>query len=359
MAGVPLAATTYYYADKGAILLAASDQLLDRVTKDVTGRPGLAARPLANRIILALAAKPALFCAWAELMLYSARGSEGYRIGTQWYSALDQMVAGSILECPEIDRPHLALSVVDIVVGVLFATVSQDPGAKATEQVLNERADPRTLWKPADISVKAARNARRTTRKSTETRCRILNGAIELLYEDGPGAVTYRAVAERSGVARGTPFYQYNTASELLSEAQRHLFQESKARYRNAVQPSQKPAESTDQLIERTASIFWREATQHKGSSISSYSLWIESAREPALRPMIWNAIEDQLLAWRKVLSTLAGNIRPIDPLLAQGLFVGKLIRVLSTGSREPDRSVAELAFRRDLSAIIQGTFWI
>ena len=355
---MPLAATTYYYADKQAILLAASNHLLSQVQEAAVGQPALDARQLTTKIVIELASRhAALFCAWAELMLYSARGSGEFGMGTQWYRVLDKTITDHLAECS--DRAHMATSAIDIAVGLLFVAVSQDLGKDVLERVLCEGDDPLSLWKPAAVTARSDVTTRRATKKSIDTRNRIMGAATQILFEDGPGAVTYRAVAERAELARGTPFYQYNTVSQLLSEAQCHLFNASKERYRKAAQQVSSQAATLNQLVERTSSIFWQEVTEQRGSSIASYSLWIEAARDETLRSMVWNAIEDQLIAWRRVLSNLETEVRPVDPLLAQALFVGKLIRVVATGSKASDRAIVDMQFRRDLALISEGSFWL
>lgn len=363
-ANVSLAATTYHYADKHDIIVSASLRLMRKFRTFVTrtnvstlhsGSISGPFRAALSSFLCALSEdRYLLFNCWAELMLYSARQPNGAHIGRAWYKMLDSLAEESagINALVQCSRIH---GLLDLLVGLTFVSTSQNLDACRIRAVLRDGDDPLSAWKPKEATGRFKLKDSRATRKSAETRAKILTAAIELLAEDGPGAVTYRAVAGKAGVAQGTPFYQFRTVSGLLSEAQRQLFEDSKDRYRAAADRSVASDTSIAHLVARTSSVFWREVTDHAGKSASSYSLWLQAARDEQVRLMVWNAIEDQLTAWKKVLEHLNPEIRPIDPLLAQALFVGKLIRVIAVDSVEFDKTQIQAEFDRDIRAIVNS----
>ena len=63
---------------------------------------------------------------------------------------------------------------------------------------------------------------RRPQARGERTRTAILDAVLDLVAREGPGAVTYRAVAERAGVANGVMTYHFPTRRRLLGAAYRH-----------------------------------------------------------------------------------------------------------------------------------------
>lgn len=51
------------------------------------------------------------------------------------------------------------------------------------------------------------------------TRARLLEAAVQLIVEEGWGAVTTRKMAERAGVRPGVVHYHFDTVADLLAEA--------------------------------------------------------------------------------------------------------------------------------------------
>jgi AcrR family transcriptional regulator len=225
--------------------------------------------------------------------------------------------------------------------------------------VLEDGADPLVVWRPAGGAPDEAAQPEPAGRKAAATRERILTAAIDLLTEQGPGGVGYRTVAECAGLTITAPAYYFRTIGDLLAAAQTRLFAASKARYRQGVSGADYSAIDLAGLIDLTAVIFLREATEYGAANVAGFSLWLEAARHPALRPTVWSAVEDQSRAWSRLLSRLSPSPRPIDGLLLQCLFLGKLVRITATGAETPDLAAVRGAFARDIAAIIEDRFWL
>jgi AcrR family transcriptional regulator len=178
------------------------------------------------------------------------------------------------------------------------------------------------------------------------------------LIVEGPGAVNFRQIAKRAGLTPAAATYHFKTVDDLLQVAQKQLFAESKDRYRAGVSGGGQRHGDMDQLVDLTAVVFQREATEQGRRSLATFAIWLEAARRPELRPMVWRAIADQSFAWQRLLDPLSIAPLPTCGLLAQAVFVGKLVRILSTGALTADLAKVRREFAEDLSALADGTFW-
>jgi hypothetical protein len=73
---------------------------------------------------------------------------------------------------------------------------------------------------------------------------------------------------------------------------------------------------------------------------------------------MVWSAIVDQHLAWQRVLSRVMPRQRPIDALVAQAAYIGKIVRVLATGSTTDDLAWVRGEFAYDLAVLSRDRCW-
>jgi AcrR family transcriptional regulator len=367
-AGVSLAATTYYFDTRFDILAAASKLILDGYAATLQGvalrmresaaQPD-AFRRLAVRLVRSAAVRDHTRTkCWAEILLDARRHPESMALAHQWFAELDTIWLEMAAASHARDLAATARSGIDHVVGLLFITLALGLGESQIDAVLEEGRDPIACWQvsgeiPESLSVVTGRS-----RKAAETRERILSSTVELLVSDGPAAITYRAVALRAGLTAAGPFYHFPTLSGLLAAAQQRIFAASKERYREVVGTERDRLFTTERLVDRTAAVLLREATAFAGHNLATYAIWIGTDREPRLRPVIWNIIKDQHLAWQHVLGRLMPQQRPLDAVLAQALFVGKLVRLLATGSRLEDLALIRDEFSRDLGGLVKGEFW-
>lgn len=367
-AGVPLAATTYYYATKFDLLAEASNAILRgyveafaRAAGRYRSSPptprafgGFVARLVRN----AAGRHRAGTIAWAEILLDAVRHSESLVLSRKWNHAIDGLWR-DIADATGIDEPcAVARSGIDTTIGLLLMTVALELSEEQVDAVLLEGADPLEAWRtdPA-IAPSTARDS--TGRKAAETRRRILDSAIEIMISDGPAAMTYRLIAARSGLTPAAPAYHFGTISDLLRAAQVSLFEDSKARYRAAVIGIDLHQVDLERLADVTAVVLQREATESGRRNLATYAIWLEAARRPELRPLVWSAIEDQYRAWRRLLAQINPRTCPIDALIVQALFVGKLVRILSTGSRTEDLASVRREIAHDLNTLLSGAFWL
>lgn len=364
-AGLSLAATTYYYAAKSDIVGAASDRLLAnyvesfrRFAERNRGRTDMTFRDFVLRLLgNAAAGNRAATLAWCEIILDAARHADTQALARSWFGNLAAIWTG-IAEMLGADAPAgTARSAIDVLLGLLFVTLPLGLSPAEAMAVLAGGADPESAWLGDQEQLAAEREPR--TRKFEATRARIVAAAAALITAEGSDAVTYRAVAARAGLTPAAPTYQFPTVTALVAAAQAQVFEQAKQRYRQVVAGIGHARLDLDRVIDLTTAVFLREVTQFGANSLATFPIRLQAARDPELRPIVAAMVADQHRAWRRLLAPLADGQRPIDALLAQSLFAGKLIRILATGVDTLDLASVRGEFAADLRAICEGRYWI
>jgi DNA-binding transcriptional regulator YbjK len=368
--GISLAATTYHYKTKSDIIAAASAQLLasyvDTFNKSADRYRGQAQLTFREFVIKVVANATGRHrrgtLAWCEIILDGARREDTRALARTWFIRLLE-VWRQIAQILGADEPELAArSAIDVVIGLLLMVVPLGLKESQVIAVLGDGADPSEVWKPrgADDSTPllAEEDPTRKLRKAHITRERILSAAIDLLVAEGAAGVTHRAVARHAGVVPTAAMYYYPSIESLLQAAQVRLFANSKCRYRLVMSGVDPGNMDVERLSDLTATVFVREATEFGRVSLADYPVRLEAARHPSLRPTVWSVVVDQQRAWSRLLRPLTARDRPLDALLMQSLFVGKLVRILAIGATTLDLSAMRGEFHQDLQAIAHGHHW-
>lgn len=365
-AGVSLAATTYHYAGKAQIIRAATaatfdsyDDSFDRALARF--RAGTATRASFHAYFSALMRNTAgrsrerAIC-WGEIMLYAApdpvllAGRQAWL--TKTLVTWEQMIAACGYDHPR----QRAIVAVDVLIGLLLLVVGLGLSDRDTEKVVSGAVGIEAI-RPSTPPRRAPPLATRDGAKAAATRARVLEATIDILTRDGAGAVTRAAVGARAGLTKAAPFYHYPSIADLLADAQQTLFQRAKERYRQGLADAAGSDTDYERLVDRTAAVFLREATEFASESVASYSIWLRADRQPSVREMVWDATCDQVRSWRNVLGRWGTAPVPVNPLLAQALFMGKLVRIVASGSRRDDLSQARQEFDFGLRHVTAETW--
>jgi AcrR family transcriptional regulator len=370
-AGVSLSATTYYFNTKHDIVAEASEITLRGYTdsfEDAGARiraeraHSNTLRQFVRRLIRNTAHRDRTQAiAWAEIILDAHRHPQSLELARHWFAALGPLWGEIARAARSKDAGIVGHSAIDVVIGLMFMTVGLGLNEQQVDAALEGNGQPLDLWglcttkgPPPQAPVTPL------TPKSADTRERILTATVDLLISAGVSAVTYRNIAAKAQLTPAAPFYHFPTVSSLLSAAQERLFEESKQRYRDGLSDRERKRPlSLEQLIDRTATVFQREVTQFGGKNLATYAIWLEAARNPELRPMVASAIVDQHLAWQRVLSRVIPSPRPVDALVAQAAYIGKILRILTTGSTMDDLSKERGEFAYELTALSRGRYWL
>ena len=70
--------------------------------------------------------------------------------------------------------------------------------------------------------------------RSTETRTRLLDAAIECLYEHGYARTTTVEICARAGLSRGAQLHHFPTKADLVTTAVEHLFEQRYREFKDA-----------------------------------------------------------------------------------------------------------------------------
>jgi len=363
-AQVSLAATTYYYQTKNDIITDASHELLDQYVRAfrrfeeryAASSGGLSFRDFALKLVAnALGRHRAVTLAWCEITLNAAHEPELQALTRSWYRALVGIWQNIARLLGEDDVERAARSAIDVVVGFLFLLVPL--GLSATDArrlLLNGSA----AFAPDAALMGGPPPPGRTSKKAEATRERILRAAVEILMSGPKEPLTFRTVAERSGLTIPAPTYHFSSMSTLLNAAQMRLFAEAKTRYRLARGSIDYEAVDVDRAIDLTATVFLREATEYRDLSLAAYPVYIQSSREPRLRPGLWSINAEQWQGWSRLMHSLHRSSTPFDAWVMAALFTGKLIRVITTGATADELAATRDEFAYDLRTLVAGRHW-
>ncbi len=142
-----------------------------------------------------------------------------------------------------------------------------------------------------------------THRTPTETprgaarRDAILRAAIELVGEEGPDALTHRAVAERAGVAVSATTYWFSSKEEIFREAVALAAGEEVERFERLVLDlAPRHVAAADWAREVSAALA-ADVQGDPARPIALYEFLLEAARQPALREEVarWEAAQLRL----------------------------------------------------------------
>lgn len=362
-AGISLSATTYHYATKADMLADASRDLLAGYLtafrrsalkqKEGTGRD-LSPQAFMTRLLVNAAGlhrRESL--AWCEIILDAAKSPEGHQLARHWFEELHRAWSDLFRAFgADSDEADVQTSI-DTVIGLMFIVLplNLSPG-----QVADIRSDawPEALEALSAIMSQPANADRPLGKKAQATRSRIVEGAIRILKQSGVAGVSYRAVAEESGVALTAPAYYFGSIETLIRVAEAELFQEAKVRYRQMLSEANLAQPSAETLADLTAAILVREATETRRASIAHYSVWLAATRSEALRPAVAAAVVDQIHAWERRVAHL-GTVRSGDSTFLQALFLGQHIRCLACGAPLEIMSKIRASFLKAMSQMFRS----
>jgi DNA-binding transcriptional regulator YbjK len=154
--------------------------------------------------------------------------------------------------------------------------------------------------------------------RSRRRRDLLLRATIELLGELGAKSVTHRAVALRAGLPLASTTYYFESVEQLVEEALKVHVAERVAELQALALTLAAPGANAqdvarrlaDALVERPAPIL-----------VAQYQMYLEAARNPALRP----AVAEALAAFEHLAAVMLGALGARDPEEAAGAFVALL----------------------------------
>jgi DNA-binding transcriptional regulator YbjK len=177
----------------------------------------------------------------------------------------------------------------------------------------------------------------------------ILRAAVELIGEQGPGALTHRAVAERAGVSLSATTYWFSSKEEIFREAVAFAAGEEVDRLERLVLDlATRRLEPKEWARELSAALL-SDATRDPAQPVAMFEFVLEASREPALR--------DEVARWETAHLRLAeAGLRAVgtaDPktdahivvAVVSGLMLGLLASPEPAFEREVVRPTLERLF--------------
>lgn len=292
--------------------------------------------------------------AWAEIVLEAARRPESVVLAREWDSELQRLWTGLAVATGHDASPVAVRSETDLLMGLLFLCLALRIDENSLAGTL-EGVIPENMIASSAPSLNTPKREK-TSPKAFETKARIVAAVIDILKDHGTAAISFRAIAERADLSLAAPSYYFSSIADLLSHSQITLTERSKDRYRQVMNIADRGSLSPTQLIDLTTTIFVREATESGADNLAFFANWLEAARRTELRPVIQSFVESQIAAWQRVLprhKNAPSSKR--SGLLAMSLFLGKLLRIISTGSTTTDLARSREEFLYALQAITNG----
>lgn len=160
----------------------------------------------------------------------------------------------------------------------------------------------------------------------------ILEAALRIIGAEGPGALTHRRVAAEAGLPLAATTYWFRSKDEILHEAYHLAAERDLARVRELAAACEDLA--PEEVGPALADLLAGELREHRAALVTSYALWLESARRPDLRP-IEQAWEE---GYVEILAGVLANAGAPEPADAARLLVAAIdgLMLAELGRDEP-----------------------
>ncbi len=352
-AQVSLAATTRHYSGKIDILAEASRLLLSEYLdsfKSLQTRlrqnPETSIETLDDLVVQvtvnALCRERDRSLAWWEIMLFSGRSPEGQALARDWFVKLDAIWSSLAEELVQHPDPQQIRISIEWALGMIFLLHPLELGRDAVESLFADMDIHRYLDHATTDDIDAGND---DTRKA-KMRAQLVETGVRILIDQGPDALSYRAVADRAGMVRSGPSYYFASVNALMEAAQLSLFARAKQRYRTGFQNQMHRCGTASELARLTGMIFLSEASDFQMENVAYFSVWIAAARSPGLRGFVQHILLDQSAGWtRRIREIHEGDAPSGLALKLQSIYAGKLARALAVGATRMDPDVISSDF--------------
>ncbi|WP_162256417.1 TetR/AcrR family transcriptional regulator [Sphingomonas sp. Root710] len=359
VAGVSVAATTYYYSSKFALIADAQARLLDAYVnafvrareRHRAGEPVVANLPALVIKLLKNAAgrHGSETLAWSEIMLDCTRDERGHALAKEWFSRMENIWSELLTEFGTPDAAALVNPAIDTVVGLLFITLPLQLSEEQIALVLEEGQPLSSVCGHLRNDIEARQSANVEPGKSGDARARIVDAAVRLLESGDAQAVTYGAVARRAGLTNAAPAYHFARIDELSDLAQSELLRRMKERYEAMLIAAAGADVPAGDLL---ATIHVRSVLEDGTANMAGHQAWLSAVRRSSLRA----AVADIVLAFEADFAALLGTpdtSRATILIMAQ--FVGRGLRIQATGKPTVHMACARQEFERTIGAALRG----
>ena len=179
-----------------------------------------------------------------------------------------------------------------------------------------------------------------------ESRAAALDAARRLLIEQGPQAVTLKAVAAESGQTHANLLHHFGSAAELQSELARSMAEQVTAHIGEAVELARRGEADAREIVDRTFDAFGREGA-------GALAAWmILNGNRDALNPILESirSLVDQLASGHEGHHVPEGTLWLVLAALGDALLGAPIAEALGL-PRDTSRELAAGSLRAQIAA--------
>jgi TetR/AcrR family transcriptional regulator, regulator of biofilm formation and stress response len=164
--------------------------------------------------------------------------------------------------------------------------------------------------------------------RGTARREALLEAALRIVAEEGPGALTHRHVAEVAGLPLASTTYWFSAKEELMAGALELAAQRDLAAMGKRARPPF-PAGPLEAAVAVLCGPLEEGPRGRRGHLLAEYSLWLEAARQPELREITrrWASAYQETVAALLAQAGSRSSARDAELLVAaaDGLTIDRL----------------------------------
>jgi DNA-binding transcriptional regulator YbjK len=175
----------------------------------------------------------------------------------------------------------------------------------------------------------------------------ILRAAIQLVGEEGPDALTHRAVAERAGVAVSATTYWFASKEEIFREAVALAAGEEVERFERLVLDLAPRDVAPADWAREVAAALAADVQADPARPIALYEFLLEAAREPALRDDVARWEQAQLRLAEAGLRAAGSDDPETDAHVVVATVTGLILGQLTTPRNDFERTILRPALER------------
>jgi len=175
----------------------------------------------------------------------------------------------------------------------------------------------------------------------------ILRAAIELVGEEGPDALTHRAVAERAGVAVSATTYWFSSKEEIFREAVALAAGEEVERFERLVLDLAPRHVAPADWAREVSAALAADVQSDPARPIALYEFLLEAAREPALREEVQRWEAAQLRLAEAGLRAAGSDDPETDAHVVVATITGLILAQLTTPRSDFEQTILRPALER------------
>jgi len=193
-----------------------------------------------------------------------------------------------------------------------------------------------------------------TAPRGVARRDAILRAAIELVGEQGPDALTHRAVAERAGVAVSATTYWFSSKEEIFREAVTLAAGEEVERFERLVLDLAPRDTAPADWAREVSAALAADLLSDPARPIALYEFLLEAARRPTLREEVERLHAAQLRLAEAGLRATGSDDPETDAHVVVATITGLILGQLTTPRSDFETAILRPALERLFTRLAQ-----